>query len=327
MKILNKYKKYKRDKKLSNLKKKYRGLYLTSLVLISVILNNYNTVILNNKVNEEEMLSYYLSTSYFYNEEKKFIYVMDDSDDVIKKKINISSSFEIEGDYLKLYSWSELLDQIFLVRLDLSNYSVNNKTITLNKKISYLDFINGVISNGTCEVYNSNGNKVSSGNMMSGMTLKLYHEGILLDTYNVVVDIYEYTDYKNLNIKNNIVYLDNFISVSELVNLIDTNGIVRVLDKEGNVLNNNEIVKTCSKLEIEHSQSMDELFISVKGDVTGSGDIFIGDVSKLYQYYMKTIYMDSCYVTAGDINNDDKIDSEDISRLYQYFMGELDGLN
>ena len=268
MKILNRYKKFKREKKLSNLKKKYKGLYLTFLVLISVILNNYNTVSLSNGDNEEELFSYYLSTSYFYSEEKKFIYVMDDSDDVIKKKVNISSSFEIEGDYLNLYSWSELLDQIYLVRLDLSNYSVNNKTITLNKNISYLDFINGVFSNATCEVYNSNGNKVNSGNIMNGMSLKLYHDGILLDTYNIVVDIYEYTDYSGLTIKNNMIHLDKFISVSDFINLIDTSGVVKLYDKDGRVLGNSDIITTCSKLEIKHSQSMEELYVSRKGDVT-----------------------------------------------------------
>ena len=82
------FKKNRRIKKLNNLKKKYKGIYLTFLVVISFILNNYNVANLNKTENDGDLFSYYLNTSYYYSDDKLYIYVKIHSEKspVIRKK-------------------------------------------------------------------------------------------------------------------------------------------------------------------------------------------------------------------------------------------------
>ena len=57
------------------------------------------------------------------------------------------------------------------------------------------------------------------------------------------------------------------------------------------------------------------------GDITGSGNIFIGDISKLYRYYKGLITLEEPYKIAGDVTYDGVIEINDIAKLYQYYKG------
>lgn len=320
------FKKNRRIKKLNNLKKKYKGIYLTFLVVISFILNNYNVANLNKTENDGDLFSYYLNTSYYYSDDKLYIYVKDATNEEIKKKIYASTTVEIEGDYFKLYSWSEPIAEYYLIRLDLSNYYVNGKSITVDKKIEYNEFIDSINTNVSCKIFKEN-EEITSGYITSGMSLKLYYKEDLIDSYDIIVDIKEYVDLGNLNVNDNKIILNDVTIVKDFIDLIDTTGNIIVYDKEGKLLTDSDKLTTCSVVQIELSNTTYKYNIVLVGDVTGSGNIFIGDVSKLYQYFMGTIEMDACYVFAGDVTYDNNIDISDISKLYQYFMGTIASLN
>ena len=63
------------------------------------------------------------------------------------------------------------------------------------------------------------------------------------------------------------------------------------------------------------------------GDITGSGNIFIGDISKLYRYYKGVLELDREYFLAGDVTYDNKISINDIAKLYQHYKGIISKLN
>lgn len=327
MKILDKYKKRKRIKELQKLKKKYRGIYLSFLVIISFILNNYNIALKENDKLLEESFSFNFSApNYLYSNEKGYVYVKDDSDEVIKEKIITSTTENIEGDKLYLLDgWGNPLGTYFLIRLDLSNYNVNNKTITINKKITYNEFVSNIKTNATLKIYKDE-EEINSGYIVNGMVMKLIYKNDEIDYYNIDVDVLEYADVSKLNIKDNQIIINKLSKVEELTKLIDTTGNISVINKDGKILSESDNISTCSKLKIELSNEIIEYTIVVMGDITGSGDIFIGDISKLHQYFMELIEMDSCYVNAGDVTNDNEISINDISKLYQYFMGIIDSL-
>lgn len=327
MKILDRYKKRKRMKELKTLKKKYRGIYLSFLVIISFILNNYNVALKENEKLIEESYSFNFSApSYLYSSEKGYVYVQNDSDEVIKEKIVTSATENVIGDKLQLTDgWGTPLGSYFLVRLDLSFYSINNKTIILNERLSYDEFVSNVKTNATIKIYKDY-KEVTSGYITSDMVMELIYKNDKLDSYNINVDVKEYVDLSKLNIKDNQIIINKLSKVDNLVNLIDTTGNVSVLDKDGKTLSDSDNLSTCSKLKIELSDENIEYFIVVMGDVTGSGDIFIGDISKLHQYFMEQTEIDSCYINAGDVNYDGEISINDISKLYQYFMGIIDSL-
>ena len=64
----------------------------------------------------------------------------------------------------------------------------------------------------------------------------------------------------------------------------------------------------------------------VAGDVTGTGEVSIADVARLYQYYKKKIDMDRKYILAGDVTNDGQIEVNDVSKIYQYTKHKIDSL-
>ena len=67
--------------------------------------------------------------------------------------------------------------------------------------------------------------------------------------------------------------------------------------------------------------------ISIKGDVTGSGNITISDVAKLYQYLKGKITLDECYKEAGNVvSSDSNIKINDVAKLYQYVKGKINNL-
>lgn len=308
--------------------KKYKNIYLILLVIFTFVLDNYNeNVIKNLDNNDGEKFSYFVN-SYKYTFDKEYIYVGDDTDLEIISSINLmGGTVKIEDDMLRFYNWDYILDEFTLVRLDLSNFIVSNNTILLDSMIKYNDFISNIRGVNTNYKVFKNDREVTSGYITPGMVLKVYYNDNLVDSYNIIVNNFtEYLDMDKLNIKDNKYIIVNVSNVNSLVDNIDTSGNIFVYDKDNNLLENDDNLVTGFNLQIELSNDTYSYTIVVLGDVTGSGNIFIGDISKLYQYYKDTIEMDMCYVIAGDVTYDGVIEINDISKLYQYYKGTIDSL-
>lgn len=304
--------------------KKYKNIFLFLLIVLSVILNNYKNINNNTKdYNEENKLSYFVKYSK-YDLSKKYVYVGDDTDFEVLSNVSIQSTKgKIEEGMLRFYQWDYVLVEFILVRAELVNLKVSSKNIILDSSMSYENFTSNIKTlNATYKILNED-EEITSGDITSGMKLKIYYNDEEIDSYNIID---EYINLNNINIKDNKYIIKNVSKVGNLKQEIDTSGNIIVEDKDGNILGNNDFLTTNSKIKIQLSNNTYEYTIIVLGDITGSGDIFIGDVSKLYQYYKGLLEMDECYIIAGDVTYDEIIEINDIAKLYQYFKGTISSL-
>ncbi|MBR5495201.1 MAG: hypothetical protein IKV71_06210, partial [Psychrobacter sp.] len=116
-------------KKRYRIKKQHKNIYLFLLVLLAVVLNNYNKYLnMENKNYEEDSLTYFVTSTYYGIEEgKEYAYVGNDSDETIKTKIASSSDIVIEDGKIKLYSWGTVLSEWIIVRVNLDNFRIRQK--------------------------------------------------------------------------------------------------------------------------------------------------------------------------------------------------------
>lgn len=296
--------------------KKYKNIFLILLLIFAFTLDSYSDHVrkIENE-QEENKLGYFLSDGK-YEAKDGYIYVGDDNDIEILSNVTVTSANgKIEEGYLRFYQWNSVLVEFTLVRISFGNLLVEDKDIIISDNISYEEFISNLtLTNAIVKIYKGI-EEVTEGNIESGMLLKIFYNDELVDSYSITDN---YLDISKLNIKDNKYVISNISTVLDIKNKINTSGSISVLDSDGNILTDDKNITTNSKIKIELSNKTYEYTIVVLGDVTGSGDIFIGDISKLYQYYKGLIEMDECYVIAGDVTYDGIIDISDVAKLYQY---------
>ena len=179
-------------KKRYRIKKQHKNIYLFLLVLLAVVLNNYNKYLnMENKNYEEDSLTYFVTSTYYGIEEgKEYAYVGNDSDETIKTKIASSSDIVIEDGKIKLYSWGTVLSEWIIVRVNLDNFRIRQKNILLATTISYNDFVSKIkTENTTYKIFNDN-NEITSGNITNGATIKFYYKEDEIDSYTIVEEPY-----------------------------------------------------------------------------------------------------------------------------------------
>lgn len=108
--------------------------------------------------------------------------------------------------------------------------------------------------------------------------------------------------------------------------LIEVN-VMTIMDE----LDPNTPIKTGYGYQVQYSEKykrslLETYTLVVMGDVTGTGEVSIADVARLYQYYKKKVPMNEEYIIAGDVTNDGQIEVNDISKLYQYAKHKIDSL-
>ena len=117
-------------------------------------------------------------------------------------------------------------------------------------------------------------------------------------------------------------------NIEDIKSKINTSGQVSVLDKNGNVIEDitNKKIGTGYKFKIDMTGNTFEYVVSVRGDVTGEGDINVNDVVGVSRHVIKGNYLEGIeYINASDINSDNKVDINDVIRLAKYIInnGEL----
>lgn len=268
-------------------------------------------------------LMYFIDTvnisSEKYNLKKDYLYVGNDSDEEIKKNIITDYAvFEINDNILYVKYAGQVLKSYPLIRFNIDNYDILNNSIVIENDINYSDFISNInIVNGSYKIFDVD-NEITDGNINSNMKLKIYYNDEEIYVYNIM---YDKIDLSNLNIKNNKYIICNISKVNELLSKVNNSYDVIITDKDNNVLGNDDYIKTGDKIKISLSNTSYSYIIVVMGDVTGSGNIFIGDISKLYRYYKGLITLEEPYVIAGDVTYDGVIEINDIAKLYQYYKG------
>ena len=140
---------------------------------------------------------------------------------------------------------------------------------------------------------------------------------ITVNTKKINLDNYEIIDNKYIKIA-------KITSKNDFIKNITINNLYKI-----NIISNNQNISTGDKIQIYNQNNIkeEEYKIFVMGDITGTGNINVTDVSKLYQYIKGKIKMDKEYVLAADLVKDNELKVNDVSKLYQYIKNKIPDLN
>ena len=101
-----------------------------------------------------------------------------------------------------------------------------------------------------------------------------------------------------------------------LFNTINTNGLLRIYDKDGIELTENIKLRTGYKLRSSFTTKILEYKLSVKGDVLGTGELSRDNAKEIAKHVIKknTIVGEE-YLLAADYNGDNKIKMNDVVKM------------
>ena len=250
-----------------------------------------------------------------------------------------------------------------LRNVDLSNQKIQRINLTKNTRLLSLDLSNNLLTdlnlgtNTSLTVLNINNNNIQN---LDISNLKILQSLTALENHLNSLNILENSNLTRLELNKNVkvpltrVKSDTF--------LIDSNHIIRNIPLNANpstirdifyyknktynyklvnaqgitieekIGNNTSTsldfkITTGTKYKITFGEYIEEYTIMVKGDVTGTGEVSISDVARLYQFYKKKVPMDEIYALAGDIDGDGTVQVNDIAKLYQFYKHKIDSLN
>lgn len=266
------------------------------------------------------------SDTYVYNEEENYIYTGTDTlDSEILSNIIVPSDLNasINNNKLIISYSNEKVFEIDIINISSSKYTILDGNVYVEKDLSYSSFIDTLNLNGVdVEVYNDS-DKITSGNINEGYKLKVLYDSTLLEEYTFKE---EYLNFDNLNIDDENKIIKRLVlntTYEELMDKITTTGTIIVKDKDGNIVGNNEIVKTGDVIVINLSSGTLEYTVSVLGDLTGDGVANLGDVTVLYRYLKGKGTLELYQIASGDVINNGSIKINDVSRIYRYHKGKI----
>ena len=274
----------------------------------------------------------YLTTSYEHWQKNIFVEGNFNEDNIVLNNSSIASIY-LENIYEQNENGENVLigknicvrigeeiDKYYILYINYGDLNVHDNKIIVYDNMNYEDFMSKIKeTNMDVKLYKDE-KQVTAGKIEGGMTLKVSKNGF--------TKIYTITDeYCNLdkleidekNLIKNIKIGETYKSIKEK---IDTSGSIKFIDKNGKELNETDKVRTGSKLKIELKSMEKEYTFVIKGDVTGTGTITIGDVIKVSDYLLNNnILKEDCYKEAADVTNDGNIRINDVIKLSDYLLG------
>ena len=245
----------------------------------------------------------------------------------------------VEDEYLNISYQGKTLQKLPIYHLQ-SNHIIRfkNDLLYIKDSMDYKSFINNVTFNTTneslkAEVYRGE-NKVTTGNVIEGDTLKVFYQDKEVDSYTVGYrNEYVFyddnanvmqTDTYGIDILKNLRINDTF---SEVKKLIETDGVISIKDKNNQVLEDSHLIKTGDRMEISFTSANPYLiYLSIRGDVTGSGSISDEDVLKSYQI-LRGEKVDKYVEVSSDVVRDGVIKINDVAKLHQYVKKKINSLD
>ena len=130
------------------------------------------------------------------------------------------------------------------------------------------------------------------------------------------IDIYEEND----------VYLDKIESettVTEFINNCETNGDIKVINSQGQVLQANDIVGTNMTIKVTRYDEEINLTSVVMGDLDGNGLVTPTDLSDVNKIVLKVLKVEGAKFKAADIDDSQKITPSDLSDINKTILGVI----
>ena len=265
------------------------------------------------------------TSKYVYNNNKNYIYTKTDSGNTIinnLEALNEDLSYNINNNKLEINnSLSEILKSINIINFT-TNYQINSNKIYVKDNTTYNDFIKKFnINNATIKLLDNKGNTINDKNtiLTQDNKISIYYNDTKIDEYIIIA---EYIKIDKLVVDNNIISRISLNTTYEnMLNNINTNGTIKIKTKNGNLLNNNDIVKTGDTIIITLSDGETVYTISVLGDANGDGKITSADYVKIKKHIMNiSKIQENAFLKGADVNNDNKITSADYVKIKKYIM-------
>ena len=144
------------------------------------------------------------------------------------------------------------------------------------------------------------------------------------DIYEVRDDSHDNTDYRM------VVGAEDGTTISEFKdNMLNPNEYIKIYDKDGNEVDDDEIVKTGLTIKLEINGTVhDEASMVVKGDVDGDGFINVTDYIAVLNHALALEDIeDYIKFVAGDVAEDEILNVTDYIKIMDYALGNIDSIN
>jgi len=111
--------------------------------------------------------------------------------------------------------------------------------------------------------------------------------------------------------------------ITVLNNLMPSENI-KIYNKNGGEITGNTLVGTGAKIKLLNNIGvLDELTVVVYGDVTGSGEVTLLDVTTIYQHYRGKIKLTGAEAIAADVDQSGIVTLLDVTYAYQYYRKKI----
>ena len=261
-----------------------------------------------------------------YDLSKKYIYTGTSNLDL--NDINIINGQKTIEDNKLLIKYNEnLLKEYQVININFGEYKTYDGLLVLPEEITYEELTNNITTNGvTYKIFNDE-SEVTEGNINEGMIIKIYYGDEVIDEYEVTNEYLEFDESLNIDNEVNIIEkLQRNLKLKDFVSLIRTSGSIEVRNNNNELLSDDSIIGTGSKLKITLSKRTVEYTLSVRGDVTGNGQAKMADVMKIATHIIEgNVIEGDAFERAADITGDGKIKMNDVMKLATFIIdgGEL----
>ena len=260
-----------------------------------------------------------------YDLSKDYIYTGTSNLDL--NDINVINGQKIvENNKLKIKYNNDLLKEYAIYNINFGEYKAYDGLLVLSENTTYEELTSNITTNGvTYKVFNGQ-SEITEGNINGGMIIKIYYGNEVIDKYEVTNEYLEFGESLNIDNEVNIIEkLTRNLKLKNFISLIRTSGSIEVMNNN-ELLSDESVIGTGSKLKITLSNRVVEYTLSVRGDVTGNGQAKMADVMKIATHIIEgNVISGNAFERAADITGDGKIKMNDVMKLATFIIdgGEL----
>ena len=118
--------------------------------------------------------------------------------------------------------------------------------------------------------------------------------------------------------------IESKTTIKELKENVSTNATeVKIYDKDQVVQDENEILKTGMRLELNLENEKETYIIVVNGDLNCDGKVNILDMVVMNKHRLNKKILEGEYLVAGDVTGDNKINIRDIVKVNKYRLNKI----
>ncbi len=122
------------------------------------------------------------------------------------------------------------------------------------------------------------------------------------------------------------IYLDKIepnTTLKQFIENCDTNGIIKVIDKDGKELKEDDLIGTGMTIKDTRYDEEITLTAVVMGDLDGNGIVTITDFSAINQVLLEIATLEEPYFKAADLDDNKKLTITDFSTINNTILGNI----